>query len=46
MVTKNLAKNSKSKSAALIVGAVGTAIATGVGGYATGVFYDTRRSRL
>ncbi|MBQ8985462.1 hypothetical protein IJ076_02905 [Candidatus Saccharibacteria bacterium] len=38
IVTKNLAKNSKSKSAALIVGAVGTAIATGVGGYATGVF--------
>lgn len=38
MATKKLTKNSKSKSTALIVGAVGVAVTTGVGGYATGVF--------
>ena len=38
MVTKKSTKSPKSKSTALIAGAVGVAAAAGAGGYATGVF--------
>lgn len=38
MVTNRLVKNSKPKPTALIAGAVGIAVVTGVGGYVTGVF--------